>query len=305
LFLREQATAVVELAQASGLPLLEAGERNPLETTTYGTGQVLRHAIAAGARRIGLAVGGSATNDGGVGLSQALGARFLDAHGTDIAPVGGALPELCTVDVRHVPPGVRATRFEVATDVTNPLFGPDGAAYVYGPQKGAGEEAVERLDQGLRHLARIIHALSGVDVANLPGAGAAGGVGACLAGLFGARIVSGFETVAGLVGLDAAIAGADLVITGEGKLDGQTLSGKAPFGVTACARRHTVPVFAVAGQILPQAEALRQLGVVGFFPIGAGPTSLREAMAGAAELMRATGRRIGYLLAHFGGGPSV
>ncbi len=300
LLLRDEATAVVELAQASGLPLLEPAERNPLKTTTLGTGQVLRSAIEAGARRIVLGVGGSATNDGGVGLSRALGARFLDAGGQEVRPVGEALPEISEIDLSAVPEEVRETAFNVATDVRNPLFGPLGAAQIYGPQKGADEAAVNRLDQGLEHLATVIQRATGIDVATLPGAGAAGGVGACLAGLFNAEIVAGFDAIAAVIGLDDAIAHADVVITGEGKLDGQTLSGKVPYGVARRAREEDVPVFAVAGEILPEAEALRKEGIDGFFPIVSGPISLEEAMANAGELMQATGRRIGYLLGRFG-----
>jgi glycerate kinase len=301
LLLRERATAVVELAQASGLPLLNPEERNPLKATTRGTGELVRDAVAHGARRVVLAVGGSATNDGGVGVSRALGARFLDAHGEEVAAGGGALLDVRAIDMSAVADAVLGATFEVATDVRNPLFGPTGAAYVYGPQKGADAAMVEQLDRGLRHLAGVIARCRGVDVANLPGAGAAGGIGACLAGLFGAEIVSGFDAIADVVGLEDAMAGADIVITGEGKLDGQTLSGKVPFGVTQRARKHGIPVFAVAGTILPEAEALRKEGVVGFFPIVSGPMSLEEAMADAHALMQATGRRIGYLLGHFGG----
>jgi glycerate kinase len=300
LLLWKQKTAVVELAQASGLPLLEPGERDPLKTTTLGTGQVIRSAIEAGARRIVIGVGGSATNDGGVGLSTALGARFLDAGGEDVAPVGETLLDIEKIDLSAVPRSAMQATYKVATDVRNPLCGPLGAAQVYGPQKGADEEAVERLDQGLEHLAGIIDRFRGTDVAHLPGAGAAGGVGACLAGLFNAEIVSGFDAIAEVIGLDEVIAGADVVITGEGKLDGQTLSGKVPYGVARRAREHDVPVFAVAGEILPEAESLRKEGIDGFFPIVSGPMSLEHAMANAFGLMRTTGRRIGYLLGRFG-----
>lgn len=298
LLLPGEEIAVIELASASGLTLIEPAERDPLATTTRGTGILMRKAIDDGARRIILTVGGSATNDGGTGIAVALGAVFRDERGGEVRPCGGDLGRIRAVDMSAVPPHVTGAEITIATDVRNPLYGPDGAACVYGPQKGAGPEAVRALDDGLRTFAEALERHCGRAIASLPGAGAAGGTAASLVALFGARIVSGFETIAALAGLEHKIAGADLVITGEGRVDAQTLQGKVPLGVARLARRAGVPVMIVGGEIRPEAEALRAEGVCGFFPIVSGPMPRAEAMAGARELMRATGRRIGYVLGY-------
>ncbi|HNS00019.1 MAG TPA: glycerate kinase [Planctomycetota bacterium] len=289
-------TAVVELAAASGLTLLAPAERDPLAATTRGTGVVIRRAIDDGARRIILTVGGSATNDGGTGIAVALGAKFLDDRGGEVPPRGGDLVRIRAVDTEGVPLHVAGVEITIATDVSNPLCGPAGAARVYGPQKGASPSAVRVLDEGLKTLGEVLERHCGRAVASLPGAGAAGGTAASLVALFGARLVSGFETIAALAGLEREIAGAGLVITGEGRVDAQTLQGKVPLGVARLARRAGVPVMIVGGEIRPEAEALREEGVCGFFPIVSGPVSRAKAMSGARELMRATGRRIGYVL---------
>ena len=289
-------TAVVELAAASGLTLLAPAERDPLAATTRGTGVVIRRAIDDGARRIILTVGGSATNDGGTGIAVALGAKFLDDRGGEVPPRGGDLVRIRAVDTEGVPLHVAGVVLTIATDVSNPLCGPAGAARVYGPQKGASPSAVRVLDEGLKTLGEVLERHCGRAVASLPGAGAAGGTAASLVALFGARLVSGFETIAALAGLEREIAGAGLVITGEGRVDAQTLQGKVPLGVARLARRAGVPVMIVGGEIRPEAEALREEGVCGFFPIVSGPVSRAKAMSGARELMRATGRRIGYVL---------
>ena len=289
-------TAVVELAAASGLTLLAPAERDPLAATTRGTGVVIRRAIDDGARRIILTVGGSATNDGGTGIAVALGAKFLDDRGGEVPPRGGDLVRIRAVDTEGVPLHVAGVEITIATDVSNPLCGPAGAARVYGPQKGASPSAVRVLDEGLKTLGEVLERHCGRAVASLPGAGAAGGTAASLVALFGARLVSGFETIAALAGLEREIAGAGLVITGEGRVDAQTLQGKVPLGVARLARRAGVPVMIVGGEIRPEAEALREAGVCGFFPIVSGPVSRAKAMSGARELMRATGRRIGYVL---------
>lgn len=289
-------TAVVELAAASGLTLLAPAERDPLAATTRGTGVVIRRAIDDGARRIILTVGGSATNDGGTGIAVALGAKFLDDRGGEVPPRGGDLVRIRAVDTEGVPLHVAGVEITIATDVSNPLCGPAGAARVYGPQKGASPSAVRVLDEGLKTLGEVLERHCGRAVASLPGAGAAGGTAASLVALFGARLVSGFETIAALAGLEREIAGAGLVITGEGRVDAQTLQGKVPLGVARLARRAGVPVMIVGGEIRPEAEALREEGVCGFFPIVSGAVSRAKAMSGARELMRATGRRLGYVL---------
>ena len=278
------------------MTLLAPAERDPLAATTRGTGVVIRRAIDDGARRIILTVGGSATNDGGTGIAVALGAKFLDDRGGEVPPRGGDLVRIRAVDTEGVPLHVAGVEITIATDVSNPLCGPAGAARVYGPQKGASPSAVRVLDEGLKTLGEVLERHCGRAVASLPGAGAAGGTAASLVALFGARLVSGFETIAALAGLEREIAGAGLVITGEGRVDAQTLQGKVPLGVARLARRAGVPVMIVGGEIRPEAEALREEGVCGFFPIVSGPVSRAKAMSGARELMRATGRRIGYVL---------
>ncbi len=299
--LPDRRRAVVELAQASGLVLLGPAERNPLTATTFGTGELVREGVKRGARHVVLAVGGSATNDGGCGVCSALGVCFRNRRGEAFVPAGGTLSEIDTIDLGNVPEEVRRTRISVATDVDNPLCGPRGAAHVYAPQKGASPQQVEVLDRGLRQLAQTIAALVNREVAEIPGSGAAGGVGAALHGLFNADFVSGFSFLSDLIGLEAMICKADLVITGEGKVDSQTLQGKAPLGVARMAKKHGVCVFAVGGSISPDAERLREEGVAGFFPAVPGPVSLACAMENAPEFLRTTARRIGYLLDHFTG----
>lgn len=300
LLLPDGETALVELAKTSGLTLLAAAEQNPFETTTGGTGQVIRQAITDGARRIVLAVGGSATNDGGMGIGRALGVAYLDGEGREVPPTGGGLKRVARIDrsgVAGVMP--RSVAIEVATDVQNPLCGPEGAAQVYARQKGADDAMVEALDAGLENLAAVIKATGGPDVTTLPGAGAAGGVAATLVGLFNAKIVPGFDVLSRLAGLPGRVAEADLVITGEGRVDGQTLNGKVPFGVATLARKAGVPVWVVGGSITEDAEALREAGVSGFFPIVQGPMTLAAAMENAEALLETTARRMGYLLKAF------
>lgn len=262
-------TAVVELAAASGLAALPGGRGDGVSArtaTTRGTGELLAAALDEGVRRIVLGIGGSATTDGGTGLASALGARFLDAGGGDLPPGGAALRDLARVDTAGLDPRLADVAVVVACDVDNPLTGPQGAASVFGPQKGAGAQDVAVLDEGLRRLATVLRHDLGADVETLPGAGAAGGVGAGAVALLGARLVRGIDLVLDLVGFDAALDGARLVVTGEGSLDGQTLGGKAPVGVARRAAARSVPVLFLAGRVeLDQAGrvALRELGSVG------------------------------------------
>ena len=258
--------AVVELATASGLDLLPDGHPDPLRATTYGTGELVSAALDQGVQRIVLGVGGSATTDGGTGLAAALGARFLDSQGHQLPPGGGFLRELTAVDVSGLDRRLTAVEVVVASDVDNPLTGPRGAAHVYAPQKGATAEQVTQLDAGLARLAEVLRRDVGIDVEQVPGAGAAGGVGGAAIALLGARSTPGIDLLLDLVGFDDALVGSDLVVTGEGSVDAQTLAGKAPLGVARRARAAGVPVLLLAGQVdLDSAarEAFDAVGVVG------------------------------------------
>lgn len=289
-------TAVVEMAQASGLGLVPAHDRDPLRTTSRGTGELIRAALDRGARRIVVAVGGSATNDAGAGALQALGAALLDAAGRPIGPGGGALAELARIDLSGLDPRLRETALEVACDVTNPLVGPTGASVVFGPQKGASPEAVRSLDANLSRFAGALHRATGLDVAALPGAGAAGGLGAGLVAC-GGRLLRGIELVLDLVGFDGLLDGADVVITGEGRLDGQTPGGKAIAGVVARAARQSVPVIALTGGLAPGFESLHGRGLVAAFPIAPEPMPLAEALASSAENLERGASEVARLLA--------
>lgn len=258
-------TAVVELADASGLHRLPGGRFDPLGATTYGTGELVAAALDEGVERVVLGIGGSATTDGGAGLATALGARFLDRSGTVLEPGGGPLADLAGIDVSGLDPRLRTVEVVVASDVDNPLTGPHGAAHVYGPQKGAGPDDVERLDAGLRQLAQVLRRDLGTDVEQTPGAGAAGGVGGAAIAFLGAELVPGIDLLLDLVDFDAVVDGADLVVTGEGSVDAQSLSGKAPVGVARRARKAKVPVLLVAGRVDLDDDAraaFAELGVV-------------------------------------------
>jgi glycerate kinase len=244
-------TAVIEMAEASGLHLLPPEERDPLRATTYGTGQIIAHALDHGATTIIVGLGGSATNDGGAGMAQALGYCLLDAQGNPLEPGGAALRRLARIETGDRHPRLAACSFRVACDVTNPLCGPNGASHIYGPQKGATSDTVEELEAALAHYATAVRRDMGVDVKDLPGAGAAGGLGGGLVAFCGATLESGFALVAETCGMARHIAEAGLIITGEGKLDRQSLSGKAPIGVARLARQAGVPVVAIAGCVEP------------------------------------------------------
>lgn len=252
-------TAFVEMASASGLPLVPEGRRNPMLTTTFGTGELLRDALRRGCRRILMGLGGSATNDAGMGMLQALGYRFLDAAGEDVGLGGQALARVERIDASGAMPELAQARFVAACDVQNPFYGPQGAAYVFAPQKGATPQMVEALDNGLRHFARVIHRATGTDVSALPGAGAAGGMGGGVSAFLHAGLRRGIELVLESIGFARQVEGAGLVITGEGKADRQTLMGKVPAGVLAEAGRRGVPVVLLAGRVEDE-DALREAG---------------------------------------------
>jgi glycerate kinase len=237
-------TAVVEMSGASGLTLLTPQERNPLNTSTYGTGEIIADALSKGCRRFLIGIGGSATNDAGIGMLSALGYRFLDDKGQTLPCVGGSLGQISSIDTSAVNPCLKESEFTVACDVDSPLYGPSGAAYVFAPQKGASDEIVTELDAGLRHFAE----LTGAD-ACFSGAGAAGGLGFALKIFMNANLERGIDIVLDRIGFDQVVAGADLVITGEGCYDGQTSAGKTVHGVISRAGRYGVPVIVIAGSV--------------------------------------------------------
>ncbi len=286
-WLPERAAAVIELASASGLALLAEAERDPMRTSTFGTGEQIRAALELGARQIYLGIGGSATNDGAGGIAAALGCRFLDAHNNEVKPAGGRLGEIRRIDLSAAHPGLANCRITVICDVDNPLLGPAGAARVYAPQKGAGPEQVAELEAGLANLAAVIRRDCGREVETLPGGGAAGGAGAGLYGIFGAELRRGIDTVLQLVDFEGKLAGADLVLTTEGRLDGQTAAGKAPAGVAAAAKRHGIPCFAIAGGYQDNLDRLHAAGLTAVFSICPGPVPLATAMDNAAAYLQA------------------
>lgn len=288
-----ESLAVVEMARASGLALLAPGERNPLRTSTYGTGQLIRAAAAAGAQRIIIAIGGSATVDGGAGCMQALGVHFLDSRDRLMPePItGGMLPRVCAMRPGSIRDRIpRSCRMEVACDVSNPLLGRLGSARVFGPQKGANSAAVEHLEAGLGTLARAAAECFGQKLARITkarGAGAAGGLAAGLMVSCKARLVPGARLVAELIGLETAVEHADLVISGEGAIDEQTVMGKAPAEVVRIARRCGVPAALLGGSVSAPWRLLRRAGVAGAFTIVPGPVALEEALAKAPQLVTA------------------
>jgi glycerate kinase len=288
--------AAIEMAAASGLVLLAAGERDPRIATTFGTGELVRAALDRGCRRIILGVGGSATVEGGAGAIQALGAQLLDADGRELRPGGAPLARLARIDLSRVDARLAGTEIRVASDVTNPLCGPEGAAAIFGPQKGASPDDVRLLDAALRHYAEVALRDVGIDVLDVAGGGAAGGLGAGLMLIARATIESGFDLVAGAAGLDAKIATAAAVITGEGRLDAQTAFGKTAGGVAKIARAHDKPVAVIAGSIDPGYDATAGTFTVAeaATPPGMPPD---DAMRDAAGLLRAAAARVARQLA--------
>jgi glycerate kinase len=279
-------TAVVEMAQASGLPLLAPHERNPLAADSFGTGELIRDALRAGCRRFIIGLGGSATNDGGAGALRALGARFLDEDGAELPPGGEGLLRLRRIDLSALDEAVRESRFILACDVTNPLCGPDGASAVFGPQKGATPEMVAKLDAALGRFGEALREATGLDVAALPGSGAAGGSGAGFMAVLGAEMRSGIDIVMEAIDFERKIRGADWIVTGEGRLDEQTLSGKVVAGVCRKARAAGVPVIGLCGSLALTGPQMEELGLAAGFGIVPGPCTLEEAMAGAGKMAR-------------------
>lgn len=285
-------TAVIEMAEAAGLRLLAANERDPLRASTFGVGELMLEAVAEGCTSLLIGIGGSATNDGGAGMAAALGARFLDALGKELPMGGQALQHLASIDLSRwkLPPGISV---RVASDVDNPLLGPSGASSVYGPQKGADDRMVRELDAALGQFAKVIYAACGRDVADMPGAGAAGGLGAGLMALVGASLEPGADLILDILRYDERARGRNVAITGEGKLDTQTERGKVVAAVARRSQRIGLPVVALAGSISREAEqSLRRQGLTAGLSILEGPTSVAQAMRMTAELLTASAERL-------------
>lgn len=280
-------SAAIEVAAASGLHLLQPEQRDVCRASSRGSGELVLAALDSGAKRIVLGLGGSATNDGGAGLLQALGVRLLDARGQQLAPGGAALQQLARVDISALDPRLQQVEILVAADVDNPLCGPRGASAVFGPQKGASPDDVDLLDAALGHFARCTAQALGQDWQQEPGVGAAGGLGFTLKAYLGASFCPGIQLVAQIAGLAQALTGADLVITGEGRLDSQTLHGKTPAGVAEIAQQAGVPVLAIAGSLGEGYQALYGVGIDAAFSLVPGPLSLQQAMASAAAELEA------------------
>jgi len=274
--LGDKKTAVIEMAEASGLTLVPENKRNPLITTTYGTGQLIKAALDQGCRKMIVGIGGSATNDGGAGMVQALGVKLLDREGKEIGFGGGELKKINRVDISNLDSRLSDTKVLVASDVTNPLCGLKGASRIYGPQKGATPKIIEELDESLAHFAEIIKRDLNKDIKNMPGAGAAGGLGAGLMAFLDAELRPGIEIMIEIVKLEQAIKDADLVITGEGKIDSQTIYGKAPIGVAKIAKKYNVPVIAVAAIVSDDADIVHQYGIDNLIKVSEPPMSLAE-----------------------------
>lgn len=292
----DDGTAVIEMAAASGLTLLAEDERDPRIASTYGTGELIRVALDAGCPRIIVGIGGSSTNDGGAGMAQALGARLLDDAGQDLPPGGAALARLACIDPSGLDPRLGQCRVLAATDVFNRLCGPEGASLLYGPQKGATPEVAQELDAALRHYAQIIEHDLGVSVLDLAGAGAAGGLGAGLAAFLGAELVLGAQLVAEAVGLKQKLKGADLALTGEGRLDAQTSFGKAPWEVARLAKGCGLPVIAIAGSLADDRRPALGEAFDAVVAITPRAMSVGEAMAQGAKLVADAAEGVARLL---------
>ncbi|EID4388295.1 glycerate kinase [Vibrio vulnificus] len=290
--LGEGKTAVIEMAAASGLHLVTPDQRNPLITTTFGTGELIKAALDHGVEHIIVGIGGSATNDGGIGMAQALGIKLLDAQGNALGYGGGELAKLATIDCSQLDPRLAQVRLEVACDVDNPLCGTKGASAVFGPQKGATPEMVAILDENLAHYASIIKQQLGADVRDMAGAGAAGGMGAALLGLLNAELRPGIEIVMDAVRLDEIVADADLVITGEGRIDSQTIHGKTPIGVARTAKKHGLPVIGIAGCLSADCGVVHEHGLDAVFAVVNRSVDLPTALAEAAENVELTARNV-------------
>ncbi len=290
-WIAERRLAVIEMAAASGLPLL-GNELDPDEASSYGTGEMIRDAMDRGAETIVLGLGGSATVDGGTGVMAALGARFLDADGQEVRGAGGHLGRIAAIDLSSIDPRVRSVRITIASDVTSPLLGPDGAVYVFGPQKGVTEARLATFEAGMAHFADIVVDASGFDHRDSAGSGAAGGIGFLLRSFLNVEFRDGFSLISETADLAGRIAGADLVITGEGRIDSQSLVGKVPVNIARMGQAAGVPVVAFAGRIDGDLAALQQAGLATVVPVVDRTMALSEAMADGRALIQAAAARL-------------
>lgn len=277
-------SAIIEMAAASGLPMVPTEKRNPLHTTTYGTGELIKDALDAGYRKLSIAIGGSATNDGGMGAMRALGVRFLDASGEELMGFGSDLGKVADIDVSGIYPGVAEAEITVMCDVNNPLTGPDGATYTFGKQKGGTPEILEELEAGMKQYASVIREKLGQDVDKIAGAGAAGGLGAALCVFLHAELKSGIETVLDLIDFDHLLEGTDLVVTGEGRIDWQSAFGKVPSGIGMRCKNKGIPAVAIVGGMGNGAEKIYEFGVESIVPTINGAMDISEALERAEEL---------------------
>jgi glycerate 2-kinase len=296
--LGDKTTAVIEIAEACGLPLLSVEERNPLYTTSFGVGELIIEAMAKGCDDFIIGLGGSATNDAGVGMLQALGYQFFNQEGAPIGFGGAELKSITRMDLSAVSNQVKDLKFRVACDVNNSLYGENGAAYIFGPQKGATAEMVKELDEGLRSFSAVVLEQTGKDLQQIPGAGAAGGLGAAFAGFLQAELESGVQLILDYAELEEKLQGVNLTITGEGKLDGQTSMGKAPAGIAQLSKKNGIPVIALAGDITEGNPSLHDSGITSYFTIVSGPVDLETAMDPEVTRvsLRRTAEQIGRLL---------
>lgn len=283
-------TAIIEMAQASGLTLVPEDKQNIMKATTFGTGQLILDAINRGVRKIYIGIGGSATNDGGMGMAQALGVKFLDAKGQALSGNAQNLKAIAQIDLTKMKVNPKTIEIIILSDVNNPLCGENGAAKVFGPQKGAKANQIKILDEGLQHYAEKLKEVYNRDFASIPGAGAAGGLGAGLMAFLNAALKSGIDEILQLIKIEPAIQTADLVITGEGRIDGQSLSGKAPIGIARIAKRYRVPTIAIVGSQTLDIEAVYQEGIAGVFDIINQSLTLEQAIQQTPELVEATAK---------------
>lgn len=297
-YLKDTNTAVMEMASAAGITLVPDSEKNPLLATSYGVGEMINDAIQRGCRNFIIGIGGSVTNDGGIGMLKALGVRFLDENGEDAGEGGQALAKVARIDVSGMNPLLKECQIQVACDVNNPLCGENGSTYVYGPQKGVTEDMKKTLDEAMAHFARVTSETLENDYMNTPGAGAAGGLGYAFLAYTGAALTPGIELILDAVGLEEELSGADVVVTGEGRLDFQTAMGKAPVGVARLAKKYNAKVIAFAGSVTKEATACNKEGIDAFFPILRGVCTLAEAMdpVAARNNMTATVEQVFRLL---------
>ncbi|WP_338573952.1 glycerate kinase [Erwinia billingiae] len=293
----DESCAFIEMAAASGLELVPAAQRDPLITTSYGTGELIRNALDKGVEHFIIGIGGSATNDGGAGMVQALGAQLLDTNGQQIGYGGGQLSALARIDMSQFDSRIKHCRFEVACDVTNPLLGEEGASAIFGPQKGATPELVKQLDSALAHYAGVIRRDLDKDVLTIAGGGAAGGMGVALHAFCQAELRRGIEIVTEALGLDALVKDATLVITGEGRIDSQSIHGKVPIGVAQVAKRYNKPVIGIAGSLTKDVGIVHQHGLDAVFSVIYSICTLEEALDNAAENVRLSARNIAATLA--------